>query len=99
MTGLSGGWVSIALLVYGLGTIAGNTIAGRVRPTSILRVLPVPLAVLTLILAAQGGLMRTGVGAMAAVFVLGAAAFTVAPLLQTWLMGEAGPARPGWLRR
>jgi MFS transporter, DHA1 family, inner membrane transport protein len=95
ITGLSGGWVSIALLVYGTGTIAGNTIAGRVRPTSILRVLPVPLGVLTLILAVQGGLMRTGFGAMVAVFVLGAAAFTVAPLLQTWLMGEAGPDAAG----
>jgi DHA1 family inner membrane transport protein len=96
VAGASENLVGVALLVYGVGTLAGNALAGRVRPSSIPRVLPVPLGVLAGVLAVQTGLMRTVTGAFVAVFLLGAAAFTVAPLLQTWLMGEAGPDAAGF---
>ncbi|WP_246843218.1 MFS transporter [Allokutzneria sp. NRRL B-24872] len=92
ITGLSPGWVTAVLLVYGLGTIVGSNLAGRVPPDAIPRVLPIPIAVLTALLVAQGFLMHNTVTAVLALFVLGASAFTTGPLLHTWLMGEAGRA-------
>jgi DHA1 family inner membrane transport protein len=95
VAGLSSGWVGGALVVYGLGTIAGNAVAGRVAPRSIARVLPAPVAALAALLLLQGATMRNGATAVIGLFLMGASAFVVAPLLQTWLMGEAGPAAAG----
>ncbi|MEU6156016.1 MFS transporter [Actinosynnema sp. NPDC047251] len=92
VTGFSPAWVTGVLLVYGLGTMVGSTIAGRVRPGSIAKVLPIPLIGLTVLLLAQGFLLETKVTAVIAVFVLGAAAFASGPLLHTFLMGQAGSA-------
>jgi len=52
VSGFSPGWVSGALVGYGLGTIAGNLLAGRIPPASITRLLPVPVGVLALVLLA-----------------------------------------------
>lgn len=95
VTGLGSTWVSVALLLYGAGTVVGNVVAGRIQPARILRVLPVPLAALTLVLGMQHIALQSTVSALISVFVLGAAAFTVAPLLQTWLMRRAGPGAAG----
>ncbi|HEX5542445.1 MAG TPA: MFS transporter [Micromonospora sp.] len=95
VAGLSPNWVSAALVFYGLGTVAGNLLAGRVRPHAIVRTLPGPLAALAVVLLSQGALMQHGVTAIAGLFLMGAAAFVVAPLVQTWLMGQAGPAAAG----
>ncbi|GAA3986242.1 MFS transporter [Allokutzneria multivorans] len=92
ITGLSPGWVTAVLLVYGLGTVVGSNLAGRVPPSAIPRVLPIPIAVLTVLLVVQGFLMHTTVTAVLALFVLGTSAFATGPLLHTWLMGEAGRA-------
>ncbi len=95
VSGLSPGWVSVALVGYGLGTAAGNLLAGRVPRAAVLRVLPVPLAVLTLVLATQGLLLRFPPAALVGLVLLGAAAFVVVPLLQTWLMEQVGRAAAG----
>lgn len=95
VSGLSPGWVSVALVGYGLGTVAGNVLAGRVPPPAILRVLPVPLAVLALVLLSQGVLLRDPPAALGGLVVLGAATFVVVPLLQTWLMTHVGQAAAG----
>jgi DHA1 family inner membrane transport protein len=58
VAGFSPGWVSVALVGYGLGTVAGNVLAGRVAPAAVPRVLPVPLAVLAVVLSAQPVLLR-----------------------------------------
>ncbi|SDM83962.1 MFS transporter [Allokutzneria albata] len=92
VTGLSPGWVTAILLVYGLGTVVGSNLAGRVQPAAIPRVLPIPIAVLTVLLVAQGFLMHNAVTAVLALFLLGASAFATGPLLHTWLMGQAGRA-------
>ncbi|MBB5959875.1 DHA1 family inner membrane transport protein [Saccharothrix tamanrassetensis] len=92
ITGFSPAWVTGVLLIYGLGTIVGSTIAGRVPPGAIAKVLPIPLAALTVLLLAQGFLLETKVTAIVAVFVLGASAFASGPLLHTFLMGQAGSA-------
>ena len=95
VSGLSPGWVSVALVGYGLGTVAGNVLAGRVPPAAILRVLPAPLAVLALVLLTQGVLLRYPPAALVGLVVLGAATFVVVPLLQTWLMAHVGQAVAG----
>ncbi|RKT69870.1 DHA1 family inner membrane transport protein [Saccharothrix variisporea] len=92
VTGFSPAWVTGVLLVYGLGTMVGSTIAGRVQPSAIAKVLPIPLAALTVLLVVQGFLLETKVTAVVGVFVLGASAFAAGPLLHTFLMGQAGSA-------
>ena len=95
VSGFSPGWVSVALVGYGLGTVAGNALAGRVPPAAVPRVLPVPLAVLALVLLGQGVLLRYQAAALVGLVVLGAATFVVVPLLQTWLMTEVGQTAAG----
>jgi MFS transporter, DHA1 family, inner membrane transport protein len=93
--GLSAGWVGAALVVYGLGTLAGSALAGRVKPAAIVAVLPVPLALMGVVLLVQGIAMHHPVPAVASLFLMGASGFLIAPLVQTWLMSEAGPAAAG----
>jgi DHA1 family inner membrane transport protein len=88
VAGFSPTWVSVALLGYGLGTIAGNLLAGRVAPTSIARVLPIAVGVVALVLLTQGALLRFQLLALLGLILLGAATFVVVPLVQTWLMGR-----------
>jgi DHA1 family inner membrane transport protein len=95
VTGLRPGWASAAFLVYGLGTVAGSALAGRVRPPAIARTLPVPLAVLAAVMVAQGATMRYPGPAVVSLFVMGVAAFVVVPLVQTWLMIHAGTSAAG----
>lgn len=95
VSGFSPGWVSVALVGYGLGTVAGNVLAGRVPPAAVPRVLPVPLAVLALVLLGQGVLLRNQAAALVGLVALGAATFVVVPLLQTWLMTQVGQATAG----
>jgi DHA1 family inner membrane transport protein len=97
VSGFSPGWVGVALVGYGMGTVAGNVLAGRVPPAAVLRVLPVPLAVLSVVLLTQGVLLHHRVAALVGLVALGAATFVVVPLLQTWLMGEVGEAAAGMI--
>jgi MFS transporter, DHA1 family, inner membrane transport protein len=95
VTGLSAGWVSAALVLYGAGTVAGSLLAGRVPPSSITRVLPAPLAALAVVLLVDTVAVHTPLWSVAMLVLMGASAFVVAPLLQTWLMTEAGLAASG----
>ncbi|MEV2237267.1 MFS transporter [Micromonospora sp. NPDC049891] len=95
VTGLSPGWVSVGLVGYGLGTIAGNLLAGRVRPEAITRRLPLAVGALTAILLVQPLLLPIAPLALAGLALLGAAAFLVVPLVQTWLMGQVDAATTG----
>lgn len=92
VTRLGATGVGLALVGYGLSTLAGNWLAGRVPPAAITRVLPVALAVLAGALAVQGFALRHPASALAALAALGISAFMVVPLAQTWLMGQAGEA-------
>ncbi|MGO1054291.1 MFS transporter [Crossiella sp. CA198] len=92
ITGFSPGWATVVLLVYGLGTVVGSNIAGRVRPELIPRVLPFTIGALSLVLLVQGLAMHTKATSVLALFLLGASAFATGPLLHTWLMRQAEPA-------
>jgi DHA1 family inner membrane transport protein len=95
VSGFSPGWISVALVGYGLGTVAGNVLAGRVPPVRIVRLLPVPVGVLALVLLVQGALLRYRPLALVDLVLLGCAAFVVVPLVQTWLMGRVRPETAG----
>jgi MFS transporter, DHA1 family, inner membrane transport protein len=95
VTGLGDVEVSVALVVYGMGTVVGNILAGHVRPRTIVSVMPLPLLVLAGSLLTQGFGLQHPATAMLDLFVMGASAFVMAPLLQTWLMGEVGPSAAG----
>jgi len=95
VSGFSPGLVSVALAGYGLGTIAGSVLAGRVPPAAVLRLLPVPVGALALVLLGQGVLLRYQPLALASVILLGGAAFMIVPLVQAWLMGRVGPQAAG----
>ena len=95
VSGFSPSWVSVALAGYGLGTIAGNVLAGRVAPTSVLKLLPLPVGVLALVLLGQGVLLRYQPLALTSVIILGGAAFMIVPLVQAWLMGRVMPQTAG----
>ncbi len=95
VTGLSPTWVTVALVVYGAGTIAGTAFAGRIPPIRIAVVLPGAVGALAVALTLQTFSVRSPVAAVAGLLVLGATAFVVVPLGQTWLMGEVGEAAAG----
>lgn len=95
VAGLSPRWVSAALLIYGLGTLLGNGLAGRVPASAIGRILPLPVAGLALLLLLQGVMLHSGVLAVVNLFALGAIGLAFAPLIQTYLMSQAGPAAGG----
>jgi DHA1 family inner membrane transport protein len=75
--------------------VAGNVLAGRVPSASVLRLLPVPVGALALVLLVQGPSLRYRPLALATLVLLGCAAFMIVPLVQTWLMGRAGPQAAG----
>jgi len=95
VTGLSPRWVSIALLIYGVGTLLGNALAGRVPATAIGRIVPVPVALLVLLLLLQGVALHSAGPAIVSLFALGAVGLAFAPLIQTYLMSQAGPGAGG----
>lgn len=95
VAGVSARFVGPALLVYGMGTVIGNVVAGRVQPPSIARVLPVPVVALGATLLLHYLLMRNPATAVVGLFLMGVSAFMVAPLVQTWVMTEAGPDAAG----
>jgi len=95
VTGLSPRWVSIALLIYGVGTLLGNALAGRVPATAIGRILPVPVALLVVLLLLQGVALHSAGPAIVNLFALGAVGLAFAPLIQTYLMSQAGPGAGG----
>jgi DHA1 family inner membrane transport protein len=92
VTGLGPGWLSAALVLYGLGTVAGTTLAGRVAPDRIGAVLPIAVLGLGAVLLLQGPALHRPLWAVVSLVGLGLSAFALAPLLQTWLMAQAGPA-------
>src|SRR3954470_11327012 len=84
-------WVSLALVGHGLGTVAGNVLAGRVPAHAVAQVLPVPIVGLTLVLLLQPALLQYRPLAATGLVLVGLTAFVVVPLVQTWLMAAVGP--------
>jgi DHA1 family inner membrane transport protein len=95
LAGYSREAVSAILLVFGAGLVAGNLAGGRWADRGRSSALLGTLALLSLALVGAGFAFHDRVGAVAAAFLLGAAAFaTVAPL-QMRVLQQAGGAGQG----
>jgi DHA1 family inner membrane transport protein len=87
--------VSPILLVFGAGLVAGNLAGGRWADKGLNAALVGTLVLLTLVMGGSALAFHSQVGAVAAAFLLGAAAFaTVAPL-QMRVLSQAGGAGQG----
>jgi DHA1 family inner membrane transport protein len=95
LTGFSQAAVSPILLVFGAGLVAGNLLGGRWADRNLNVALAGTLIALTVVMLASAFAFHSQVGAVAAAFLLGAAAFaTVAPL-QLRVLSQAGGAGQG----
>jgi MFS transporter, DHA1 family, inner membrane transport protein len=92
VTGLSSGWITPLLLLFGAGLFVGNNLGGRLadaRPTaSVLAT----VAALAAVLFAMTWLIQHPVPAVIGTFVFGMAAFSVVAPLQLRVMNAAGHA-------
>ncbi|MEV0387348.1 MFS transporter [Nonomuraea sp. NPDC050643] len=89
--GAGAGRTGVALLVFGLGTVAGIWVVGAVIDRHLRVALVVVLGVVALALAVLGVLQGAGAGSIAAVGVWGVAFGGVPTLLQTALVDVTGP--------
>lgn len=95
LAGFSKEAVSPILLVFGAGLVAGNLLGGRWADKGLNAALVGTLVLLTLVMGGSALAFHSQVGAVAAAFLLGAAAFaTVAPL-QMRVLSQAGGAGQG----
>jgi DHA1 family inner membrane transport protein len=95
LAGYSKETVSPILLVFGAGLVCGNLVGGRWADKSLPTALLGTLALLTVVMLGSAFAFHDRIGAVAAAFLLGAAAFaTVAPL-QMRVLQQAGGAGQG----
>ncbi|MCW1824278.1 MFS transporter [Mycolicibacterium conceptionense] len=93
VTGLSRSMVPVALMVFGLGMVAGNLIGGRLADASVIRALYLSLGSLAVLLAAFSLGSHNPWTALPLLFGVGMAGSAVGPALQTRLMDVARDAQ------
>ncbi|WP_054601400.1 MFS transporter [Mycolicibacterium fortuitum] len=93
VTGLSRSMVPVALMVFGLGMVAGNLIGGRLADSSVVRALYLSLGSLAVLLAAFSLGSHSPWTALPLLFGVGVAGSAVGPALQTRLMDVAHDAQ------
>ncbi|MFD6529319.1 MFS transporter [Streptomyces sp. NPDC060184] len=91
-TGFSGTSVTVLLLVYGVGSLVGNLVGGRLADRSLMASLCGMLVALPLALVVLGLTLDSKPAVSVAVFVFGAAAFAITPALQARLLAAASGA-------
>lgn len=89
---LPGAYVPLVLLLFGVGTFVGVTIGGRYADRDMLANVMISLAAMVLALLILAALAGSRVGAVIAVFVLGATAFSIAAALNGRVFAFAGDA-------
>lgn len=94
LTAASAGFVTVALVLIGIGFTIGNGVGGRLADWSLDGSIKLFLAVLATIMLALPVLMKTEAGALIGVLVWGAAAFALVPPVQMRVM-QAAAAAPG----
>jgi DHA1 family inner membrane transport protein len=92
ITGLTPQVVTFALLVFGAGLTAGNFIGGRLADWKLMPSLLGIMTLLACVCAAFAITSRWPVAAFVTLFVWGALAFAVVPLLQLRIVNEAAAA-------
>lgn len=93
VTGRSQGWVPLFLLAFGIGSIMGTVVGGRLADWSILRSLVINGVVMAVLLATFSVVSQWTIPAMATVFTISVATGAWVIGLQMRLMSVAGPAR------
>ncbi|MBP3083182.1 MFS transporter [Mycolicibacterium fortuitum] len=93
VTGLSRSMVPVALMVFGLGMVAGNLIGGQLADSSVVRALYLSLGSLAVLLAAFSLGSHSPWTALPLLFGVGVAGSAVGPALQTRLMDVAHDAQ------
>ncbi|WP_234464148.1 MFS transporter [Paracoccus caeni] len=94
LTAASGGFVTLSLMLIGLGFTAGNWLGGRVADWSLDGAAAIFLAALAVIMLAAPLLIGSHVGAAVTLLIWGAAAFAIVPPVQMRVMQAASEA-PG----
>ncbi|WP_116134121.1 MFS transporter [Tropicimonas sp. IMCC34043] len=94
LTHASGGFITVALVVIGLGFTFGNWLGGRVADWSLDGATTIFLGAMSAIMLVSPVLLRTPVGALPTLFLWGAAAFAIVPPVQMRVMRAAEDA-PG----
>lgn len=94
LTGASAAFVTLALVLIGLGFTVGNGLGGRLADWSLDGATKVFLAALALVMLALPLLLATHVGAAIGLLLWGAAAFAIVPPVQMRVMQAAAEA-PG----
>lgn len=92
VTGLGSGMVPVLLTLFGIGSLIGITIGGRVADAAPLRVLYAGLTLLAAVLAALSALAGTVALVAVLVVLFGVFAFAVNPALNVRVFGLAGDA-------
>jgi DHA1 family inner membrane transport protein len=93
VAGLSRSLVPLALMVFGVGMVAGNWLGGRMADRSVIRSLYVAITALAVMLAVFVAASHNPYTAMLLLFGIGAAGSSIAPALQTRLMDVADDAQ------
>ena len=92
VTGLSDGWITPMLLLFGAGLFVGNNLGGRLADRRLMPSVLGTVAVLAVMLFSMTWLIENTVTAVIGMFVFGVAAFAVVAPLQLRVMNAAGHA-------
>jgi predicted MFS family arabinose efflux permease len=92
VTGLSNGWITPLLLLFGAGLFLGNDLGGRLADRRLMPTVLGTIATLAAVLFAMTWLIQNTVTAVIGTFVFGVAAFSVVAPLQLRVMNAAGHA-------
>jgi predicted MFS family arabinose efflux permease len=92
VTGLSSGWITPLLLLFGAGLFVGNNLGGRLADKQLTASILGTIATLAAVLFAMTWLIENTVTAVIGTFVFGVAGFSVVAPLQLRVMNAAGHA-------
>ena len=92
VTGLSSGWITPLLLLFGVGLFVGNHLGGRLADARLMLAVLGTTGTLAAVLFAMTWLIQNTVTAVIGTFVFGVAAFSVVAPLQLRVMNAAGHA-------
>ncbi|WP_238559041.1 MFS transporter [Rhodococcus rhodnii] len=93
VAGMPRSWVPIALMVYGLGMVAGNIVGGRIADRALMPGLYAAMGSMAVMLAVFVVALQHPVSALIVLFLVGLSGAAAIPALQTRLMDVAGDAQ------
>ena len=92
VTGLSSGWITPLLLLFGVGLFIGNHLGGRLADAKLMPAVLGTIGALAAVMYAMTWLIQNPVTAVIGTFLFGVAAFAVVAPLQLRVMNAAGHA-------